>query len=194
MTARHRKTGISLISLVFGTLAACTSYTEIPIETPIQPKLDVTPFQRIFVAGFIAASAPNTKLRRLTPVFLCRAVIDFLEQVVVLPNERIVGFELEGFFVGLSRLCQLTFVLVGHGEVIERCGVGWIKLGGVFPTVDRLFPQTLLRDLDPELHLLLGLTPLVGPRCGNRRHSHEQGKHQNACSHGYQRKDFLQSL
>ena len=41
MTARHRKTGISLVSLVFGALAACTSYTEIPIETPIRPKLDV---------------------------------------------------------------------------------------------------------------------------------------------------------
>jgi hypothetical protein len=37
-------------------LAACTSYTEIPIETPIQPKLDVTPFQRIFIAGFIAGA------------------------------------------------------------------------------------------------------------------------------------------
>ena len=32
------------------------SYTEIPIETPIQPKLDVTPFQRIFIAGFIAGA------------------------------------------------------------------------------------------------------------------------------------------
>ncbi|MEO8677723.1 MAG: hypothetical protein ABI665_01675 [Vicinamibacterales bacterium] len=44
---------------MFGTLAACTSYTEIPIETPIQPKLDVTPFQRIFVAGFIAGESDD---------------------------------------------------------------------------------------------------------------------------------------
>jgi len=36
--------------------AACTSYTEIPIETPIQPKLDVTAFQRIFIAGFLAGA------------------------------------------------------------------------------------------------------------------------------------------
>ena len=35
-------------------VAACTSYYEIPLETPIQPKLDVTPFQRVLVAGFIA--------------------------------------------------------------------------------------------------------------------------------------------
>ena len=36
--------------------ARCTSYTEIPIETPISPKLDVSSFQRILVAGFIAGA------------------------------------------------------------------------------------------------------------------------------------------
>jgi hypothetical protein len=56
MTARHRKTVVSLSLALIGTLAACTSYTEIPIETPIQPKLDVSGFQRIFVAGFIAGN------------------------------------------------------------------------------------------------------------------------------------------
>jgi hypothetical protein len=54
MTARLRKTGASLSLLVVAALAACTSYTEIPIETPIQPKLDTSAFQRIFIAGFIA--------------------------------------------------------------------------------------------------------------------------------------------
>ena len=34
--------------------AACGSYYEIPIETPIRPKLDVSGFQRVLVAGFIA--------------------------------------------------------------------------------------------------------------------------------------------
>ena len=56
MTARLRKTGASLSLLLMAALTACTSYTEIPIETPIQPKLDVTPFQRIFIAGFIAGA------------------------------------------------------------------------------------------------------------------------------------------
>jgi len=56
MTARLRKTGASLVLLVLALGVACTSYTEIPIETPIQPKLDVTPFQRIFIAGFIAGA------------------------------------------------------------------------------------------------------------------------------------------
>ncbi|MEO8257405.1 MAG: hypothetical protein ABI868_08680 [Acidobacteriota bacterium] len=36
-------------------LIACGPDTfEIPIETPIQPKLDVSPFQRVLVAGFVA--------------------------------------------------------------------------------------------------------------------------------------------
>jgi len=44
--------GVALLALT----SACTSYTEIPIETPIQPKLDVSAFQRVFIAGFIASA------------------------------------------------------------------------------------------------------------------------------------------
>jgi hypothetical protein len=36
------------------TIACGTSYFEIPIETPIQPKMDVSPFQRVLVAGFVS--------------------------------------------------------------------------------------------------------------------------------------------
>ena len=64
MTARLRKTVASTaggrgrvipVALV-ALLSACTSYTEIPIETPIRPKLDVSAFQRVFIAGFIASA------------------------------------------------------------------------------------------------------------------------------------------
>ena len=43
------------------TLAAsgCVSFYEIPIETPIQAKLDVTPFQRVHVVGFIAGGSDD---------------------------------------------------------------------------------------------------------------------------------------
>ena len=54
MTAPLRKTAGSLLLALVGALAGCTSYFEIPIETPIQPKLDITSFQRVFVAGFVA--------------------------------------------------------------------------------------------------------------------------------------------
>lgn len=54
MTARGARTVVSLA--VAAAMSGCgTSYQEIPIETPIQPKLDVRPFSRIFVAGFITA-------------------------------------------------------------------------------------------------------------------------------------------
>ena len=68
MTARLKKTAGSfrrtaggratatLGAALLALSAACTSYTEIPIETPIQPKLDVSAFQRIFIAGFIAGA------------------------------------------------------------------------------------------------------------------------------------------
>ncbi|HUQ86006.1 MAG TPA: hypothetical protein VM096_00515 [Vicinamibacterales bacterium] len=61
MTARLKKTvvrrtaGVTLLALL-AVISACTSYTEIPIETPIQPKLDVSAFQRVFIAGFIAGA------------------------------------------------------------------------------------------------------------------------------------------
>ena len=56
MTARLKKTVASFGLALLAALSACTSYTEIPIETPIQPKLDVSAFQRIFIAGFIAGA------------------------------------------------------------------------------------------------------------------------------------------
>jgi hypothetical protein len=40
-------------------LAGCASMYEIPIETPIQPKMDVTPFQRVLIAGFIAGGSED---------------------------------------------------------------------------------------------------------------------------------------
>jgi len=39
--------------------AACTNSFEIPIETPIRPKLDVAAFQRVLVAGFISGGSED---------------------------------------------------------------------------------------------------------------------------------------
>ncbi len=39
--------------------AACTSFYEIPIETPIQPKMDVSMFQRVLIAGFISGGTDD---------------------------------------------------------------------------------------------------------------------------------------
>jgi len=57
MTARPARTLGSLAAAVFA--AGCTSYYEVPIETPIRAKLDVTAFQRVLVAGFVAGGAED---------------------------------------------------------------------------------------------------------------------------------------
>jgi hypothetical protein len=39
---------------------------EIPIETPIQPKMDVTPFQRVLVVGFVAGGSEDVDANQET--------------------------------------------------------------------------------------------------------------------------------
>src|SRR5262245_49655652 len=40
-------------------IAGCTNYYEIPIETPLKPKLDVSAFQRVLAAGFSAGGTDD---------------------------------------------------------------------------------------------------------------------------------------
>jgi hypothetical protein len=59
------------LALVTASLAACavacgTDYYEIPIETPIQPKLDVSPFQRVLVLGFVAGGTDDVDANQET--------------------------------------------------------------------------------------------------------------------------------
>jgi hypothetical protein len=57
MTARTAARLASVLVLLAS--AACTSAYEIPVETPIRPKLDISPFQRVFVAGFVAGGSED---------------------------------------------------------------------------------------------------------------------------------------
>jgi hypothetical protein len=57
MTARSAATIVSLVLL--GAVSACTNFYEIPIETPIQPKMDVSAFQRVLIAGFITGGTDD---------------------------------------------------------------------------------------------------------------------------------------
>jgi hypothetical protein len=47
-------------------VACGTSYFEIPIETPIQPKLDVSAFQRVLIAGFVAGGTDDVDANQET--------------------------------------------------------------------------------------------------------------------------------
>jgi hypothetical protein len=64
MTARTARLLVSLTCAA--ALAACTSFYEIPIETPIQPKLDVSAFQRVLVAGFVAGGSDDVDVNQET--------------------------------------------------------------------------------------------------------------------------------
>jgi hypothetical protein len=57
MTARNVAAIASLALL--GATAACTNFYEVPIETPIQAKLDVSAFRRVLVAGFISGGTDD---------------------------------------------------------------------------------------------------------------------------------------
>src|SRR5207248_11411149 len=59
MTARSAAAASSFVLLGALALAGCTGFYEIPIETPIQPKMDVTAFQRVLVAGFISGGTED---------------------------------------------------------------------------------------------------------------------------------------
>jgi hypothetical protein len=67
-TRKNRK---RLLALLFAGMAAAivacgpSSY-EIPIETPIKPKLDVTAFQRVLIAGFVAGGTDDVDTNQET--------------------------------------------------------------------------------------------------------------------------------
>ena len=90
MTARALVTRASRKAIVAATLAlaalamACgpDSY-EIPIETPIQPKMDVSPFQRVLVAGFVAGGTEDVDANQET-VRLLRSQLRTKSQLKVI--------------------------------------------------------------------------------------------------------------
>jgi hypothetical protein len=59
MSARNAAALASLVLIGSLAIAGCTGFYEIPIETPIQPKMDVSGFQRVLVAGFIGGGTED---------------------------------------------------------------------------------------------------------------------------------------
>ena len=64
---RSRRLALAAAVITAMGMAACgADYYEIPIETPIQPKLDVSPFQRVLVAGFVAGGTEDVDANQET--------------------------------------------------------------------------------------------------------------------------------
>ena len=74
---------------------------------------------------------------------------------------------------------ELTLVFVRDGEVVEGGRVGRVDLHGSFPAVDRLAPETALRDVDPEFDLRPGAGPGIGVR--GHRHAARRDERQKDC-------------
>ena len=48
-----------IASLALVAVSGCTNFYEIPVETPLEPKLDVSDFQRILIAGFVVGGTED---------------------------------------------------------------------------------------------------------------------------------------
>jgi hypothetical protein len=75
------------------TLGACTNFYEVPIETPIQPKMDVTPFQRVLIAGFLAGGSEDVDAN-LETVRLLRSQLRSKSQLRVIDADVLPLIEL----------------------------------------------------------------------------------------------------
>lgn len=89
MTGRPRPNGSRVALAALAALAAAIvigcgadSY-EIPIETPIAPKLDVSPFQRVLVVGFVAGGSDDIDANQET-VRLLRSQLRTKSQLKVI--------------------------------------------------------------------------------------------------------------
>jgi len=89
MTAAPVRTSSRLALAVFAALAATLAlacgpdFFEIPIETPIQPKLDVSGFQRVLVAGFVVGGSDDVDTNQET-VRLLRSQLRTRSQLKVI--------------------------------------------------------------------------------------------------------------
>ena len=90
-----------LVSLSLAVLiTSCTSYFEVPIEMPIQAKLDITPFTRVLVAGFVAGGADDVDtnletVRLLRSQLRTKSVLKVID-ADVLPLQELALKELPG--------------------------------------------------------------------------------------------------
>jgi hypothetical protein len=85
MTARS---AAAVASLVLCGSLACTNFYEVPIETPIQPKMDVSAFQRVLIAGFIGGGTDDVDAN-LETVRLLRSQLRSKSELRVIEAEAL---------------------------------------------------------------------------------------------------------
>jgi hypothetical protein len=77
----------ALLLAVAAMVAACgTTYYEVPIETPIQAKLDVSAFQRVLIAGFVTGGTDDVDANQET-VRLLRSQLRSKSELKVIDSD-----------------------------------------------------------------------------------------------------------
>jgi hypothetical protein len=92
MTARS---AAAIASLAFLCASGCTNFYEVPIETPIQAKLDVSAFRRVLIAGFISGGTDDVDAN-LETVRLLRSQLRSKTNLRVIEAEVLPLVELAG--------------------------------------------------------------------------------------------------
>ena len=92
MTARSVA---AIASLALVCASGCTNLYEVPVETPIQAKLDVAPFRRVLVAGFLAGGTDDVD-GNLETVRLLRSQLRSKTNLRVIEAEVLSLVELAG--------------------------------------------------------------------------------------------------
>jgi hypothetical protein len=92
MTARS---AAAIASLALLCASGCTNFYEVPIETPIQAKLDVTAFRRVLIAGFISGGTDDVDAN-LETVRLLRSQLRSKTNLRVIEAEVLPLVELAG--------------------------------------------------------------------------------------------------
>jgi len=92
MTARN---AAAIASLAFLCASGCTNFYEVPIETPIQAKLDVSAFRRVLIAGFISGGTDDVDAN-LETVRLLRSQLRSKTNLRVIEAEVLPLVELAG--------------------------------------------------------------------------------------------------
>jgi hypothetical protein len=136
MTARSAAAASSLVLVCSLALAGCAGFYEIPIETPIQPKMDVTAFQRVLVAGFISGGSEDVDAN-LETVRLLRSQLRSKSQLRVIEAE-------------VLPLAEIAAIDAGDdGRTITTTSTGVMPVGPI-PTADMAKPAADAKATDPR--------------------------------------------
>jgi hypothetical protein len=136
MTARSAAAASSLVLVCSLALAGCAGFYEIPIETPIQPKMDVSAFQRVLVAGFISGGNEDVDAN-LETVRLLRSQLRSKSQLRVIEAE-------------VLPLAEIAAIEAGDdARTITTTSTGVMPVGPI-PTADLAKPAADARAADPR--------------------------------------------